>query len=193
MKLINKYWSAFGGMFAVGIIVAILANSKHILPIESLMWIHFAMMLFHQFEEYSIPGKFKEFYNANIWNKNPITKFQLNDKGILVVNVALAWTGYFIAAIYGQKILWLTIGLAGVTIVNGIMHTLMFILLRKYNPGLITGLLMFIPFGLFLLIKIQGNTEPGNWIAGLVVFVVGTALIPLSIKMTNRKNVTAPR
>ena len=186
MKWINKYWSVIGGMVAFGIIVTIFLNGEYLFSTQSLFWIHLAVLLLHQFEEYSIPGGFKQFYNSNIWNKNPITRFELNDKGILIVNVVLAWIAYFLAALYGDKLISLTIGLLGVTILNGIMHTLMFCILRKYNPGLITGLFVFIPFGILFLTKIQENIELENWITGIIIFVIGTALIPVSIKLTNR-------
>lgn len=189
MNLIYKYWSILGGVIGFAIIISILLNGKQVFSIQSLTWLHLAILLLHQFEEYSIPGKFKEFYNTNIWNKNPITRFEMNNKGVLIVNVILAWTAYLIAAIYGEKLIWLTIGISGVTILNGIMHTLMFFLLKKYNPGLITGLLIFIPFGIFLLTRILGNIEQKHWIMGLIVFIFGTILIPLTIKLTNKTTV----
>lgn len=191
MNWINKNWANIGGILATGIILIILFDESSFLDFQSLLWLHFAFLLLHQFEEYSFPGKFKEFYNTNIWNKNPITKFRLNNKGILLVNVILAWTFYLIAAIMGGKTIFLTIGLVGISILNGLMHTIMFFKLRKYNPGLITGLLLFIPFGIFLLSKINQleMAEQKSWIIGFAVFIIGTALIPLSIMLTNKINV----
>lgn len=189
MNLINKYWPNLGGVIGFAIITTILLNGRQVFSIQSLTWLHLAILLLHQFEEYSIPGKFKKFYNTNIWNKNPITRFELNHKGILIVNVILAWTAYLIAAIYGEKLIWLTIGLSGLTILNGIMHTFMFIKLKKYNPGLITGLLIFIPFGTFLLTRIAGNIEQKYWMMGLIVFIIGTVSIPLTIRLTNKTTV----
>lgn len=195
MNFIYKHWSNVGGLIALAIITTILLSGQALSSIQSLTWIHFALLLLHQFEEYSFPGNFKEFYNTNIWNKNPITKFPLNDKGILLVNVILAWTAYLIAAIYGEKLLWMTIGLTGVTIVNGISHTLMLLKLKKYNPGLITGLLMFIPFGLYLLDRIKdlGIADQSTWLIGLFLSIMGTASIPLSIQLTNKMTVPSQR
>ncbi len=192
MNWINKNWANIGGIIAIGIILKILITQNFFLDFQSLLWLHFTALLLHQFEEYSFPGKFKEFYNTNLLNKNPITKFRLNNKGILLVNVILAWTFYLIAAIMGEKMIFLTIGLAGVTILNGLMHTIMFIKLKKYNPGLITGLLLFIPFGVILLSKINQleMAEQKSWIIGFAVFLIGTALIPLSIRLTNK--ITVP-
>ncbi len=188
MNWINKNWANIGGILAMGIILVVLINDKTILDFQSLLWLHFAILLLHQFEEYSFPGNFKEFYNTALLNKNPVTKYPLNDKGILLVNVILAWPFYLIAAIMGDKTLYLTIGLAGVTFLNGFVHNLMYFRLKKYNPGLLTGLILFIPFGLYLLIKIDdlGLADPKSWIIGFAIFLIGTALIPLSIRWTNQ-------
>ena len=127
-------------------------------------------------------------YNTNIFKKNPITRFPLNEKGILIVNIVLAWTMYIIASIVGTKVIYLTFGLIGITILNGIMHTIMFVKLKKYNPGLITGALVFIPFGLYFLTRLEEYVTNKNLILGLMIFVVGTILIPLSIYITSKKN-----
>ncbi len=185
MNWINKNWAKIGGLIAIVIIFVLLLNSSFS-EIESLLWVHFATLLLHQFEEYVYPGKFKEFYNENILDKNKITRFPLNDKGIILVNVILGWTAYLLSAILGENFIWLAIGLLGVTILNGIMHTIMFIVKRKYNPGFITGLFLFIPFGTFLILKSIENITPESIIYGMIVFVVGTALIPISILITNR-------
>ncbi|MBY0477172.1 MAG: HXXEE domain-containing protein [Chitinophagaceae bacterium] len=188
MNYINKYWATFGGIFATGILITAFSFDKEIQHIETLIWFHLAILLLHQFEEYSFPGKFKEFYNANIFNKNPITKFPLNDRGVLIVNIVLAWTMYIVASIVGTKMIYLTFGLIGITILNGIMHTVMFVKLKKYNPGLITGAFAFIPFGFYLFKRLEAYVTINNILSGLLVFVVGTILIPTSIYLTSKKH-----
>ena len=184
MNWFNKNWAKMGGLIAIAIIFILLLNLSFT-EIKSLLWVHFVFLLFHQFEEYVYPGKFKEFYNENILATNKITSFPLNDKGIILVNVILGWTAYFLSAILGENFIWFAIGLLGVTILNGIMHTIMFIVKRKYNPGFITGFFLFIPFGLFLILKLIESETLENIIYGMIVFVVGIVLIPISILITN--------
>ncbi|MEN8123274.1 MAG: HXXEE domain-containing protein [Bacteroidota bacterium] len=186
MNWINKNWAKIGGLISIAIVLFVLFSNPKLNEIESLFWIHFAIFLLHQFEEFVYPGKFKEFYNENILNRNRITRFPLNDNGIILVNVIFGWTAYLLSAILGENFIWLTIGLLGVTILNGIMHTIMFIIKRKYNPGFISGLLLFIPFGIFLLLKIMENITSENLIYGMIFFVIGTISVPLSILITNR-------
>ena len=82
--------------------------------------------------------------------------------------------------------LWLAVGLLGITISNGMLHTIMFLIKRKYIPGMISGFFLFIPFGLYVLLKaIEISTEE-DLISGMIVFVIGTVSIPVSIYITNK-------
>ncbi len=103
-----------------------------------------------------------------------------------MVNIIFGWTAYLLSAILGMRILWLAIGLLGITITNGMLHTTMSLINRKYIPGMITGLFLFIPFGLFVLLKTIKVTAIEDIILGIIVFITGTALIPISIYITNK-------
>ena len=185
MSYINKNWATFGVIMALTIITIIFCFGDKLQNIQKLACINLVTLLLHQFEEYSYPGKFKFFYNTHILNKNPITKFPLTDNGILVVNIFLAWTMYSIAVFLGTSSLWLNIGLIGVTILNGIMHSIMFLKLKRYNPGLITGSVILIPFGLYFLYYIKDFATFLDIFFGVIIFVIGTVLIPLSIFLTS--------
>jgi hypothetical protein len=102
-----------------------------------LLWSYFAILLLHKFEEYAYPGRFKDYYNENILDENMITRFPLNDRGIILVNVILGWTAFLLAAILDKNFIWLAIGLLGVTILNGIMHTIMFIIKKNIIQDLL--------------------------------------------------------
>jgi hypothetical protein len=185
MKWVTKYWANIGGVIAVVIVFSVFYAGSKFKEMNTLLWLHFAMLLMHQFEEYVYPGGFKEFFQGNIYNKNWILRFPLNDQGIVLVNVVLGWTAYLVSAVKGEKMIWLAIGLLGVTVLNGLMHTLMFVIRRKYNPGFITGIIFFIPFGTYLLLQLVPEVSTYDLVSGILVFVFGTLLIPLSIYITN--------
>lgn len=188
MKWIYRHWSVIGGIGATVIIASIFIVDKELSNLGYVLWLHFAVLLLHQYEEYAFPGKFQIFYNKMIFNKNRITRFPLNRSGIFLVNVLLGWTGYFIASLLGTGAIWLTFGLIGITVLNGVMHTIMFFLLRKYNPGLFTGLFILIPFGLYLFQRLGEFAVIENLLPGLIVFLGGTAMIPTGIYLTNKIN-----
>jgi hypothetical protein len=183
VNLIKRFWATFGAILAILILVFV---EKH-LSVKTLCYIHFSTLLLHQFEEYVFPGNFKGFYNTHIYKKTKITSFFLNDSGVLMVNIVLGWIMYILAIFLSEKALWFSMGLAGISILNGIMHTAMFIRLKAYNPGLITSLLVLIPFGLFfldILFDAVGSTEI---ILGFAVFVFGALLIPTCIYLSKGK------
>jgi hypothetical protein len=145
MKWGNKNWAKIGAIISVGIIGTILFVDLEQTDIERLLWLHFSILLLHQFEEYVYPGGFKDFFNQNVWNKTWITRYPLNDFGILWVNVIIAWTVYLYAAMHSTEALWLTVDLLLITLFNGVLHTTIAIIKKKYNTGLFTGLFLFIP------------------------------------------------
>lgn len=186
MEWINKNWAKIGFIISIGIILVILVADLELTDIERLLWLHFSILLLHQFEEYIYPGGFKKFFNQSVWNKNPITRYPLNDLGILIVNVAVGWTAYFISAIYNTQLLWLAIGLLLITLFNGLLHTFIAIIRKKYNPGFITGLFIFIPFSLYVIFKLLAVAIHSDWVTGVSIFFIGTAMIPISIYLSNQ-------
>ena len=78
---------------------------------------------------------------------------------------------------------WLMVCLGMVVMGNGISHTVNAALAREYNPGLISGLLIWIPLGLVSLIYVRRNLRGRRyWIAiGIGIAILATvALLALS-------------
>jgi len=186
MTWINRYWALIGGIIAIGIILFVLLSGMKFSDINTMLWFHFSLLLLHQFEEYIFPGGFREFFNKTIRIKNTTTKSPLNAGGILLVNVVFGWTAYLISAISGIQNPWLALGLLGVTVTNGLLHTTMALIKRKYVPGLISGLFLFIPFGVYVILRILKVNPVENIIPAIIVFVAGTVIIPVSIFITNK-------
>ncbi len=149
--------------------------------IQFLLWIHLALLLLHQFEEYVYPGGFKRFYNENIWRKSFLTRNPLSNSGIILVNIGLAWTVYLYSAITHETQLWLALGLLGITILNGLLHTILGMVQKQYNPGFITGLFLCIPFGMYALIRIGQVASMEDIRAAITVFAMGIMLVPTFI------------
>ncbi|MDC8003562.1 HXXEE domain-containing protein [Aureisphaera galaxeae] len=176
MKWILTYWAKIGGLGAIAIVIACLFMD--FTEIQLLLWLHFALLLLHQFEEYAYPGGFKRFYNENIWNKSFLTQNPLSNAGIILVNIGLAWTVYLYSAITHEAQLALAMGLLGVSLLNGLLHSFLWISLKMYNPGAVTGLFLFIPFSIYALMRI-GTLAPTEDIrAGITVFAMGVILVP---------------
>lgn len=186
MKWVYKNWAKAGGVISIIIILYVLFSEHKLSDFNSLIWIHFALLLIHQFEEYVFPGGFKEFYLENVYRKTWITNYPLNNIGVILINVILGWTAYLTAAIAGEKLVWLTLGLLGVTLLNGILHSVIFVIKGKYNPGFFSALFLFIPFGIYMLSTLQKETVLEKTGSGGFVFIFGTLLIPAFIYLTSK-------
>jgi len=144
--------------------------------------------MLHQFEEYVLPGGFQEFFNTNIYNPNGFIRFKINNTSVFHVNVTLGWTAYLFGAFTGNNPpLFLTILLV-ITLINGIVHTIAFVVLRKYNPGFITGLLLFIPFSVYSITKFANERiiTKVSWFSIIIFAITGTLLIPLILYLSKK-------
>lgn len=183
-RLIINNWPKIGILTAV-LILLIVSFFKPTYTIESLIsWLSVSVLMAHQFEEYTWPGGFQNWFNNEVSFKNPLFKNYLSFIGILLVNVAGGWSMYLFAAFTVHEFVWLTLGLLLVHIANGLMHTGMAIYRHKYNPGAFTGFFLNIPFGIYGLIIIEPITLCTDWyyatICALLIFLFMITTINLS-------------
>jgi hypothetical protein len=68
---------------------------------------------------------------------------------------------------------WLLVCLGTVVLINGLSHTVSSLTMSEYNPGLITGLLLFIPLGFITLIRLMTRMNVRRY---CLAVSVGTAI-----------------
>jgi hypothetical protein len=184
MNFIAKYWAKAGGVVAAVLIIFVLV-SKDSMDIRSIALLNLAFLMLHQFEEYVYPGGFKSFFNSFIGGKNRLIRFPLSDTAIIAVNVFIGWGLYFLAVIIPDSIL---VSVTLITsFINGIVHTGALLRFRKYNPGFITGLFLFIPFSVYSAMQLSGNLQSSDWLIIIPSAILGTALIPFTIYLFRDK------
>jgi type IV secretory pathway TrbD component len=139
--------------------------------IKKLAWLLPLTYLLHIAEEYW--GGFPE------WMSHmgvPFTQRELlilNGIGLvaMIVAVSLPWR-------------WVITTLAGIVFLNGMLHAAVSLVTRSYSPGLATGVLLWIPLGLYILIHELRNA-PGRTFAsgliGIVVFHVIATLVVMEL------------
>jgi len=142
-------------------------------PLSLLLWISLISLFFHQFEEYRYPGYFPGMMNTVVFSSQQPDRYPLNTNIAFIINVFVGWLSYFLAAVYGEIVLWLGIATIVVSIGNFIAHTFLFNIKGRtlYNSGMFTAIVLFLPvaayFGYFL---IQGNlATPIDWIVGIIL------------------------
>jgi len=187
MKLIYEYWAKAGGLVGVCILIVVYVKREDLDFITLLLWVQAALLMFHQFEEYVFPGSFEHYFNEHIHRSNYLANSPLNQTSILTVNVFLGWTAYLLAPIIVNSAVWFSSGIVIVTTLNGILHTSMAIIKKRYNPGLATSLFLFIPFGLYMLNFLRDQLTGGEWILAVMTGIIGSAMIPVTIYMFRKK------
>ncbi|HUQ34564.1 MAG TPA: HXXEE domain-containing protein [Pyrinomonadaceae bacterium] len=67
---------------------------------------------------------------------------------------------------------WLLVSFATVVLINGVVHALASVLTRSYSPGLISGLLLFVPLGIVSLRRARRQVNARTFRAGVILGVV---------------------
>jgi hypothetical protein len=171
MNFMRQHWFDVGLVFAF-IVSGFLFISK-LNPLSFLLWVSLISLFLHQFEEYRYPGYFPTMMNTVMFSSKQPDRYPLNPNTAFIINVLVGWLSYFLAALLGEKTLWLGIATMLVSVGNFVAHTFIFNIKGKtcYNPGMFTAVLLFMPIAVYFFYwLIQGNFATlTDWILGLVL------------------------
>lgn len=73
------------------------------------------------------------------------------DSFITAVNVGSVWGATVLAAVFGRRNPLIALTGYGIPLVNGVLHIVETVRSQAYNPGVLTGTLLFLPLGLWAL------------------------------------------
>lgn len=120
-----------------------------------LIWLQLPIYMLHQYEEHD-GDRFRQFINATIGRGEEV----LSRSAVFVINIVGVWgmdgTAFGLAAR-----VHIGLGLIAVylSLINGVSHCFMAVVMRRYNPGLVTSILLFIPLGIATLWVLAGASE----------------------------------
>ncbi|MGH9605897.1 MAG: HXXEE domain-containing protein [Terracidiphilus sp.] len=122
----------------------------------------------HQYEEHD-KDRFREFLNRSLKGKgylSPLAVFIINVPGVWGVVAVSLWLAVRVNVGFGLIAAYLLL-------VNGAVHFIHGLIFRKYNPGLITALVIFVPLGAWCMAAIQQAGGGTAWMhaAGALVAV----------------------
>ncbi|TDU00505.1 MULTISPECIES: HXXEE domain-containing protein [Azorhizobium] len=176
-----KHWVA-GAAFMAGALLLVLPG---IVPDPALRLVYLASPLYmlHQIEEHA-GDRFRTYVNDVVFGG--VQALSVAD--VLVINLPGVW-GINLLAFYAALAFGPGWGLAAayLILVNGIAHVGMAVRFRGYNPGLVTGALAFIPFGVLSLLLIPAR--PVEHVVGLVISLVIHAAIIVRVKANTQQAV----
>jgi hypothetical protein len=173
MNFMRQHWFDVGLAFAFFVSGFLLISKLN--PLSLLLWVSLISLFIHQFEEYRYPGYFPTMMNTVMFSSKQPDRYPLNTNTAFIINVFVGWLSYFLAALLGEKALWLGIATILVSVGNFVAHTFIFNIKGKtwYNPGMFTAVLLFMPMAIYFFYwLIQGNLVTlADWILGIVLGV----------------------
>jgi len=109
--------------------------------------------IIHQFEEHWVDlfGNHYAFYSFNnrfileILGQPQSDIVPLTKKSIYAINTSLVWLVGLLAVLRSPKHLFPFFAMAGIMLINGLVHLVSGITKFQYNPGLLTSIVLFIP------------------------------------------------
>jgi hypothetical protein len=148
-----------------------------------LVFLTLPFYMLHQYEEHA-GGQFKAFVNKTVGRGREV----LTDKAIFRINVLFVWLGTLVVlylCVY-VNIVWGLI--AGYLVAfNGIVHIFTSIRLRRYNPGLWTSVVVFLPLGIYIIYVITKESGAGLLYNG--IFLAVAILLHAMILLNARRQV----
>jgi Protein of unknown function with HXXEE motif len=106
--------------------------------------------MLHQIEEHLWPGGFRQFTNAHVFESGS-DDWPVDAGGVALVNIGYVWLPIAVAVIFPQTLRWLGLAWIAFTLVNAIIHIATSIRCRGYNPGVVTSIVLFLPFTIWVL------------------------------------------
>jgi hypothetical protein len=151
LSLIAVNWQkALPALSAIGI-AAWIALFRHDPLTERALFAALLVIYFlHQIEEHLWPGGFRQFADAHMFHSGN-DDWPVGMGGVALVNIGFVWLPVGLAIAFPEQLRWVALGWVGLTLINGIIHAATTIRLRIYNPGLVTGIVLFLPFTIFVL------------------------------------------
>ena len=74
---------------------------------------------------------------------------------------------------------WLLVSFGTVVLINGVVHALASVATWSYSPGVVSGLLLYVPLGAFTLLRAKRSVNARTLRAGLIVGVLMHAVVVL--------------
>ena len=174
MNWLIRHWFDVGLALAVSVGVWLWFSDLNGLSL--LLWISLISLFLHQFEEYRFPGYFPGMMNSVMFSSTQPDRYPLNLRSAFIVNVVEGWLVYFLAALLGERAIWLGMTAILVSAGNFIAHTFVFNIRGKtlYNPGMLTAILLFLPIVVcfFYLVVQSGRATAIDWILGIALGIV---------------------
>lgn len=152
MKFIRNHWYDLGLPISILAVIFLVLNWSSLVILQRLALMNFIVILWHQFEEYRLPGGEAAITNLLMQpsDKGPSDRYPLNQNNAFIINAVAAYIVYLLPVFF-PTILWLGF----MPIFFGMMQLIMHAYLTPkklhswYSPGLLAVFLGHFPIGIY--------------------------------------------
>ncbi|MBG52572.1 MAG: hypothetical protein CML99_09165 [Rhodobiaceae bacterium] len=142
-------------------------------------WSLLIAYLLHQFEEFGVDlygnlNALPAYVNGQLAEQLSHTPIMLTEFSVYRINTLGIWVPFLLAIWAGHRFPWMGLAVAGLMLTNAAVHIGLAFMMREYNPGLATALLLFLPLSLRYFIVSNNKTDAG-WGAALIGIAFGLA------------------
>ncbi|WP_158966388.1 HXXEE domain-containing protein [Chachezhania sediminis] len=172
----------YGGALAALVLLA-LTPFLALSPGLTAIYLCLPVYMLHQYEEHD-DDRFRRFVNAMMTGKGRgLTRadvFWINIAGVWALLTVTLWLAVTVSPGWGSIATWL-LGL------NGLIHIAQAMALRRYNPGLVTAVVLFLPMAAWLFVQI-----PATLLQQIAGFGIVLALHAAILVRATRQGPTVP-
>lgn len=143
----------------------------------ALVWLFVPAYVAHLAEEYF--GGFPEWFAWIAGKPLPRGAFLLINAVALLAMIAAVRS-----ATRRDEHGWMAIAIATVLLVNGVAHAGASVFTGTYSPGLVTGVVFYLPLGHLALIRAWHQAPPGVFLQGVLAGLAAHAVVPLIAVMS---------
>ena len=180
MHLVSAGWQKILPLLVIvfaGVWAAFFLNSPTSTP--SLFLAMLVIYMIHQIEEHLWPGGFRQFTNAHVF-KSGNDDWLVDMGGVALVNIGWVWLPIGAAALTPNALYWVGLGWIGLTLVNAVSHIATSIRFRVYNPGVVTSIVLFLPFTIWFLALEHARGALSGADIGVVILLGVVLHIPVA-------------
>ncbi len=146
----NNWQKALPPLVAIGLVAWVPAFRQAPTGERALFAALLVIYMVHQIEEHLWPGGFRQFTNAYAF-KSRDSDWPVDIGGVALVNVGFVWLPVALAVAWPHALRWVGLAWVGLTLINALTHIAASVRFRRYNPGLVTSIVLFLPFTIWLL------------------------------------------
>jgi len=174
VRLAERHWFDVGAALGVLLAIWLVVDGSSLDTITLILWISLLTLFAHQVEEWRWPGWFPGMLNVVLFRSDDPWRFPLNVRSGFVVNVVVGWGSYLLAALFGERALWLAMATILVSVGNCVLHLIVIPVRGRipYNPGMATSLVLFLPVSVWFFGTVWSSMSVGDVVVGLLLGIV---------------------